>query len=1478
MQNIPVSGQDVTPVKPAVYPSSMPANYVRTWNATSPEPNSSTLLTKSLRDVKQVTQYMDGFGRPLQAVIKQGSYPTGGSAVDMVTSSVYDALGRELRTYLPFAASTYGGNTSVSDGAFKFNPFDQQQYFYSDANAISPIKQQGETFYYGKTNFESSPLNRAIETYAPGNSWIGSEGSTKKGNKTNYQVNTDIDAVRIWTVTNNATLGLFGAYSSSAFYPAGKLFKNITTDENSKQVIEFKDLDGKVILKKVQLTAAADQGTGSGHSGWLCTYYIYDVLNQLRCVIQPLGVELISPNWLLTDVTILAEQCFRYEYDSRNRMVVKKVPGAGEVYMIYDAKDRMVLSQDAKMRTGTIKWMYTQYDGLNRPVSSGLWNSTSSFSTHYLAAYSSSSYPTLSGTWEELTKTFYDDYNWLTTNTGHSFISTRSATDDAYLLAVSSSWPYPVSATAQSAQLKGMVTGSKVKVLETGTYLYSIQYYDDKGRVIQTQAQNIVGKDIATTQYTWTGQPLLTIQRQEKTGANAQTSIVVSQLGYDDLGRLIKTEKKLSTTLVNSNAMSAYKTIAEIQYDASGNVKKKKIGNKPGAAAGTALANLDFEYNIRGWLLSINKAYVDNATNADQYFGMQLGYDKNSTLGSFLPQYNGNIGGTIWKSEGDQKKRKYDFTYDAVNRLSGASFTQYVSGTGAAAIFNTSAGIDFSVENLLYDANGNILRMWQKGVKATTSDYIDKLTYNYTPKTNKLLNVIDLLNETTTKLGDFRASSLYQSVTPNKTAATVDYTYDVNGNLVKDLNKDIATPAGGDAIQYNHLNLPSVIGVRKDLNTSKGTITYTYDAGGNKLKKVTVDASTAGKTITTTTTYVSGFVYESKTTAPVDTQNPDYTDVLQFVGQEEGRIRFKPLLGSIPANLQYDYFIKDHLGNVRMVLTEEVQTLIYPAATLEGTYSATGATQVNSMINYEKGFYNIDNTKVTLETGIVSWPSETVANTKLYYNHNGNPPTNINYPSSCTPIQTDGSTKLYKLNATSNRTGLEFMIKVMAGDKIDILGKSYFLNTATVTNANTPLDLAALMANMLLTPGNAAASKGITSSQLTSINTGQVPGTFFRGTNGEVTTIPKAYINYIFLDEQFKYAGGNFSRAGASGIVKDHWQTDPVLQNIRAPKNGYIFVYISNESNVDVFFDNLQVIHKPGPILEETHYYPFGLTMSGISSKAAGELQNKDKTFQGQKFDDDLGLNWVEFKYRNHDPQIGRFIEIDPLANEYVYNSTYAFSENKVTGHVELEGLECVGFNLFWDAVKKEISTFAGDIDRKVTKVFTLSTYIPVKTSTNGPVTVTNGVRTTNTSETSTNLKGNADYIMNNNTNIGNNEPLTKTTNTTTVSNETLTSVNSKPVSGSYKFNIDQNGNKTTEAGLTISRNGIDLGVTTTTDSNGSLTVEGSAGASKGPATVKSIVSATSDGKNSNIQMGVSVEVKKGAATVTASSTIKIFF
>ena len=94
--------------------------------------------------------------------------------------------------------------------------------------------------------------------------------------------------------------------------------------------------------------------------------------------------------------------------------------------------------------------------------------------------------------------------------------------------------------------------------------------------------------------------------------------------------------------------------------------------------------------------------------------------------------------------------------------------------------------------------------------------------------------------------------------------------------------------------------------------------------------------------------------------------------------------------------------------------------------------------------------------------------------------------------------------------------------------------------------------------------------------------------------------------------------------------------------------------------------------------MQEDHYYPFGLTLGGL-----GKQGSNPWTFQGQEKQDELNLNWMQFKWRNHDPSIGRFFNVDPLAEDYYYNSPYAFSENKVVAHVELEGLEARSANRF---------------------------------------------------------------------------------------------------------------------------------------------------------------------------------------------------
>ncbi len=508
--------------------------------------------------------------------------------------------------------------------------------------------------------------------------------------------------------------------------------------------------------------------------------------------------------------------------------------------------------------------------------------------------------------------------------------------------------------------------------------------------------------------------------------------------------------------------------------------------------------------------------------------------------------------------------------------------------------------------------------MKQQGLKVNNSSAVDELNYQYNANTNQLYSVTDTVSDPNTTLGDFHDGT--------NAVGTADYTYDGNGNLTEDLNKNISF------ITYNYLNLPQQVNV-----TGKGNIQFVYDATGRKWQKIVTD-QTKTPNLITTTTYINGFIYQSTSTG----QTP--SDTLQYLSHEEGRVRPKllnPTLGYQAGNVQYvyDYFEKDHLGDTRMVLTEETD---------EDTYAATmepqNATAENAL------FSNISSTTVAKPTGFDTDPNNTQVS------------------------QLDGSNG----NSTLPRVGPAIVLKVMAGDTVTMVTNAWYQGPvqSPPTGAGNLLNdlLNALTGGVI---GNSGGKFSAGDNSPSGMLSSDLPQFFTNQENPNYNTSqPKAFLNWVAFDEQLNMVAAN------SGV-----QQVPLIaagapaQAMAAPtqiitKNGYIYIYVSNESAQKVFFDNLTVHHNRGPLLEETHYYPFGLTMAGISDQAMLKPENRLK-FNGielnhKEFSDGSGLELYTAQFRGLDPQIGRWWQVDPKPTYDV--SPYSAMEDDPILHSDFWG------------------------------------------------------------------------------------------------------------------------------------------------------------------------------------------------------------
>jgi RHS repeat-associated protein len=118
--------------------------------------------------------------------------------------------------------------------------------------------------------------------------------------------------------------------------------------------------------------------------------------------------------------------------------------------------------------------------------------------------------------------------------------------------------------------------------------------------------------------------------------------------------------------------------------------------------------------------------------------------------------------------------------------------------------------------------------------------------------------------------------------------------------------------------------------------------------------------------------------------------------------------------------------------------------------------------------------------------------------------------------------------------------------------------------------------------------------------------------------------------------------------------------------------NKYIYQYKDQVGNIRVSF--YKDTNGNAIIDDAVDFYPFGFEHGTIATSIV--TPSYKYSFQSQE--KQIHTGWNSFKWRNYDPSIGRFFNVDPLAESFLYNSTYAFAENRVIDGRELEGLEWV--------------------------------------------------------------------------------------------------------------------------------------------------------------------------------------------------------
>ena len=234
---------------------------------------------------------------------------------------------------------------------------------------------------------------------------------------------------------------------------------------------------------------------------------------------------------------------------------------------------------------------------------------------------------------------------------------------------------------------------------------------------------------------------------------------------------------------------------------------------------------------------------------------------RSDRLGTDRRRFGGDVSSMEWRSGAGTGTRSYDFAYDGLGRLVSADYGEYGDHV-------VGYGTSYSYDNM-----GNLLSLSREGdMTSSLKGIVDNLSMTYDG--NRLASVSDSAPApSVTGSADFRDGA----------SMAVEYTYDRNGNMTSDLNRRISS------VSYNRQNRPARI------KHSGGTETFTYLPDGTKRERTAL-----GKDWSLSRTEYRGNLVCAD-------------DSLKYILFDGG------LIAMDGASPEYLFFLRDHLGSVRVV-------------------------------------------------------------------------------------------------------------------------------------------------------------------------------------------------------------------------------------------------------------------------------------------------------------------------------------------------------------------------------------------------------------------------------------------------------------------------------------------------------------------------------------------------------------------------------